>query len=84
MTTDSERFIEQTTIDRVVELALNTVDKPELFRSDPPREVGRLIERHGDEIVEAALARCRALVAANTGDFTAAAAARFLESCLGG
>ena len=84
MTTDSARFISQTTVDGLVELALNTVDKPELFTSDPADRLRRVIERHGDEPLELALARCRELLEANPRDFTAAGAVRFLEAALGG
>ncbi len=84
MTTESARFIEQTTVDSIVTLALNTVDKPEAFLSDPAASVRRSIERYGDELVEKALARCRELLDANPNDFTAAGAVQFLENVLAG
>jgi hypothetical protein len=84
VTTESGRFVEQTTIDRLVSLALNTVDKPEAFHSDPASSVRQVIELYGDEPVEKALDRCRELLETNPNDFTAAGAVKFLESALPG
>jgi hypothetical protein len=84
VSTESARFIEQTTVDRLVTLALNTMDKPEAFVADPARSVRRVMERYGDEPVEKALTRCRELLDASPNDFTAAGAVKFLESVLGG
>ncbi len=83
MATESARFVEQTTVDSIVTLALNTVDKPDTFYSDPADSLRRIIERYGDEPVEKALARCRELLDANPNDFTAAGAVRFLVNALG-
>jgi hypothetical protein len=84
VTTDSAKFIEQTTVDSLVTLALNTVDKPESFASDPARSIEGMIELCGDEVVEKALTRCRELANANPRDFTAKAAVQFLEQTLSG
>ncbi len=77
----STAFVQQTTVDRLVELALNSVDKPD-FLSSPTSSVNRVVERYGVEPVNLALARCRQLFDANPADFTAAGAVKFLEEAL--
>jgi hypothetical protein len=84
MSSDGATSIRQTTVDSIVELALNTVDKPELFGSDPSKSLQRMMERYGDEPIELALIRCRELLKVNPNDFTAAGAVRFLENALSG
>jgi len=82
MASENTKFIEQTTVDGIVELALNTVDKPELFTGPPEGSLRRVRELYGDEPIEQALARCRHLVEDNPRDYVAAGAVQFLENAL--
>jgi hypothetical protein len=78
---DSEKFVHQTTVDAIVEAALNAVDKPEIFNAEPERGLSNSLERY-PAAFEEALARCRKLAEDNPRDFVAAGAVQILTHVL--
>ena len=76
--------VDQTTVEWVVQIALDAFDKPSEFRSAPEQSLARMLERYGTPVFEVALARVRELLALNERDFVAAGAERMLENVLAG
>jgi len=83
MATDADRlrFVHQTTVDAIVQDALNAIDKPELFSADPQVRLRSSLDRYPAEFGEA-LERCRKLAADNPRDFVAAGAVSVMTSVL--
>ena len=78
---EGQRFVRQTSIDTVVERALNAIDKPDVFTGDPANAFRGWIERDRSLVVDA-LTRCRKLAKDNPRDFVAVGAVQLLESVL--
>jgi hypothetical protein len=74
--------ISQTAVEGVVNFALDRVEKPELFTSDPGTVLETWRERYGDEILDLAADRIDDLLALNPRDPVAREAAAFLRSAL--
>lgn len=79
----SAKFQRQLSVEHVLEVALNAIDKP---GADWPAAPERLLTRYAEggsrAVVEEALSRARELVAQNPRDFVATGAVQLLSNAL--